>query len=171
MLAVAATSALSPPVQAKLWLCCVLVLPGQECLCEVKHCCSSLYSLLIPSSSPLLLFCFHCLSSSSSSSSSLLFFPWWKLSEASPSATVFIYTRLCPLLKAFLCCSTLWALSCLVFPLVTLLALTDSQVKWILWAACCLCVCDLRPASPSIFQLSCAASFLSVVTVTERFMS
>lgn len=68
-----------------------------------------------------------------------LFSPWWKLSEASPSATVLICTRLCPLLKVFLCCSTLWALSCLVFLLVTLLALTDSQVKCVLRAAC-ICV-------------------------------
>lgn len=67
---------------------------------------------------------------------------WWKLNEASPSATVFTYTRLCLQLKAFLCCSTLWALSCLVFPLVTLLALTDFQVKWTLRAAC-VYVCDL----------------------------
>lgn len=74
-----------------------------------------------------------------------LFFllPWWKLSEASPSATVFIYTRLCPLLKVFLCCSTLWALSCLVSLLVTLLALTDSQVKY-----CESCMC-LHVAWPS----------------------
>lgn len=62
-------------------------------------------------------------------------FPWWKLNEASPSATVLICMKLCPLLKAFLCCSTLWALSCLVFLLVTLLALTDSQVKCTLRAA------------------------------------
>lgn len=61
---------------------------------------------------------------------------WWKLSEASQSATVSTYTRLCPLLKVFLCCSTLWALSCLVSLLVTLLALTDSQVKCVLRAAC-----------------------------------
>lgn len=65
----------------------------------------------------------------------LLLFPWWKLNGASPSATVLICMKLCPLLKAFLCCSTLWALSCLVFLLVTLLALTDSQVKCTLRAA------------------------------------
>lgn len=96
--------------------------------------------------------------SSSSSSSSPLYLllllllppspttlpPWWKLSEASPSATVFTSTRLCPLLKVSLCCSTLWALSCPVFPLVTLLALTDSQVNRIALAAhimCVVCVC------------------------------
>lgn len=71
-------------------------------------------------------------------------FPWWKLNEASPSATVLICMKLCPLLKAFLCCSTLWALSCLVFLLVTLLALTDSQVNCTLRAACFLCVCLLH---------------------------
>lgn len=71
-------------------------------------------------------------------------FPWWKLNEASPSATVLICTKLCPLLKAYLCCSTLWALSCLVFLLVTLLVLTDSQVKCTLRAACYLCVCLLH---------------------------
>lgn len=79
-----------------------------------------------------------------------LFFPWWKLSEASPSATVFIFTKLCPLLKAFQCCSTLWALSCLVSLLVTLLALTGSQVKLIVRASCiCVCVCTAFPISPS----------------------
>lgn len=71
-------------------------------------------------------------------------FPWWKLNEASPSATVLTCMKLCPLLKAFLCCSTLWALSCLVFLLVILLALTDSQVNCTLRAACVLCVCLLH---------------------------
>lgn len=75
---------------------------------------------------------------------------WWKLSEASPSATVFTYTRLCPLLKAFLCCSTLWALSCLVFLLVTLLALTDSQVN-----------CVARAACVSVFVHLCLSIYLS----------
>lgn len=80
-----------------------------------------------------------------------LFFLWWKLSEASPSATVSIFTKLCPLLKAFQCCSTLWALSCLVSLLVTLLALTGSQVKLIVRASCiCIChLCIAFPISPS----------------------
>lgn len=85
--------------------------------------------------------------------------PWWKLREASPSATVFIYTRLCPLLKVFLCCSTLWALSCLVSLLVTLLALTDSQVKCILRAACVCVLVTFVPPLPPPHYLSCSTSF------------
>ena len=110
--------------------------------------CSSLLYLLLILSSSLYLY-----SVSTLFLYSPLLFPWWKLSEASPSATVFIYTRLCPLLKAFLCCSTLWALSCLVSLLVTLLALTDSQVKCVLRAAC---VC--------VFVTS-ALSFHSSITI------
>lgn len=88
---------------------------------------------------------------------SLCLFPWWKLSEASQSATVFIYTRLCPLLKAFLCCSTLWALSCLVSLLVILLALTDSQVKCFLRAACVfVCLWSLP-----LFSIHLSLSFIS----------
>lgn len=51
-----------------------------------------------------------------------------KLSEASLSATVFTFMRLCQLLKVYLFCFTLWALSSLVS--LTLLALTDCQVLY-----------------------------------------
>lgn len=101
--------------------------------------------------------------------SSPFLFPWWKLSEASPSATVFICTKLCPMLKAFLCFSTLWALSCLVSLLVTLLALTDFQVKCVLRATCVdVFVTSALPFNPSVticYKLSVPTS-----AVTERFM-
>lgn len=119
----------------------------EDCFYFMKDFCSTLY-FVNTVFFPLPLFFFHYLSSSSPS---FFLFPWWKLSEASPSATVFIYTRLCPLLKAFLCFSTLWALSCLVSLLVILLALTDSQVKCFLRAQCiCVFVTPALPFHPSV---------------------
>lgn len=145
----------------------LLCAPDQECIYQWKHLCkiSVLRSHWILSS-------FLYLFSVSTVSFFFLFFllfflfPWWKLSEASPSATVFIYTRLCPLLKVFLCCSTLWALSCLVSLLVTLLALTDSQVKCILRAACvCVFVTSTPPFHPTFTICHILPDSMSVVTV------
>lgn len=130
----------SSSILIKLCFALIIMQPGRGCFSfKWSTFVLALFTCQLISSSCLYLFCLFCFFTFFPS---LLFFifslfsPWWKLSEASPSATVYIYTRLCPLLKAFLCCSTLWALSYLVFPLVTLLALTDFQVKCFLRAAC-----------------------------------